>query len=142
MTLIELLLRLGCGLVAWMVIYAHCIWVAVIRVTDCSGDVGLWRLVFGFTPFTIAFSLLLGVTKKLKSVHPTIRLLGLPLIALVPLASLSVFPYLFSATLERQGICGTELVLWQIWWAPSQLAVLSLIVFTTYRAFIHKENTL
>ena len=138
MKIIEVLLRLGCGLVAWMVIYTHCIWTATLFVTGCESDGdSLWRLLLGFAPFTIGFCLLVNVTNKLQEVHKILIWAAVPLVLLIPLALRAIWPTLVNSTLGSYPICdGTPLAGWHFWWAPVQLLVMLVIVAAVGRMWL------
>ena len=106
MSLIEVLLRLGCSLVGWMVIYTHCIWTATLAVVGCDPDGDhLWRLLFGFTPLVLGFCFLLNTTHKIPEVHRILIWLSAPLILLVPLAIRGILPTLAGSTVDGGPIC-------------------------------------
>jgi hypothetical protein len=119
-----------------MVIYTHLIWTATIKTVGCGAEGDeIWRLLLGFAPFAIGASLLLGVSKKLPEVHKIIRWFGAPLLLLLPLALLAVWPTFITVTLGTDGICDpSEIPGWHTWWAPVQLFTLSLIVVNVVRA--------
>jgi len=146
MRIIEVLLRLGCGLVAWMVIYTHCIWTATLFVTGCESDGdNLWRLLLGFAPFTIGFCLLINTTHKLTEVHKILKWLAIPLILFVPLALRAIWSTFTTATLQGLPICtGSEILSWHFWWAPVQFFVQVLIVAMVIRMWLkeRKETSL
>ena len=133
--LAETLLRLGCSLVGWMVVYAHCIWLATLRVVGCEADGDeLWRLLLGFMPFTLGFAFLLGAVARLSEVARTLRWLALPLVALVPLAAVPVYQAVSASTFGGQPIClpATD---WHAWWGPLQAATLGVVGWRAYRAW-------
>ena len=138
MSIIEVLLRLGCGLVAWLVVYTHCIWTATLFVTGCDSDGdSLWRLLLGFAPFTVGFCLLLNITSKLVEVHRILVWASAPLLLFVPLALRAIWPTFTGATLEGGGICGVSPVPdWHLWWAPVQFGVMAVIVGAAARSWM------
>ena len=142
MRLIEVLLRLGCGMVAWMVIYTHCIWTATLFVTGCEADGdNLWRLLLGFAPFTLGFCLLLNVTQKLTEVHKIIIWLSVPLVLFVPLSLRAIWPSLINSTFDGMAICaGDAPADWHFWWAPVQLFVTAAIVVAVARVWILRQS--
>ena len=137
MRLIEVLLRLGVSLVGWMIIYTHCVWTGTLTATGCGADGdALWRLLLGFAPITIGFCLLLNVSAKLHSVHPTLRWLAAPLVFFIPAALWAIWPTFVGATLEGQSICpGDPVMAWHFWWAPAQLAVFGIILWSVWRVW-------
>lgn len=143
MRIIEVLLRLGCALVAWMVIYTHCIWSATLEVVGCGPDAdNLWRLLLGFAPFTIGFAALLGVSARLPGVHSILAWGAVPLVVFIPLAVHATWPWFVDATLNSQAICTTQPTAWHPWWAPVQFAVLIWISFCALRVFLRRNSIL
>ncbi len=121
-----MLLRLGCALVAWMVLYTHCIWLATLSVTGCADGDHLWRLLLGFAPFTLGFCLLLNVSRRLIEVHRILVWLSVPLVVVIPLALHALWPTLQTATLSGDAICIADSAPgWHFWWAPVQLIVIA-----------------
>ncbi|MGE0624178.1 MAG: hypothetical protein AB7I04_05495 [Pseudomonadales bacterium] len=137
MSLIEMLLRLGCALVAWMVVYTYCLWLAVLRVTGCGSDGDeFWRLLLGFAPFAAGFSLLLGASKRMPELHRILRWGWVPLVLLVPLALIPVWTTFAAVNLAGEGICSPSAGgLWQRLWAPLQVTTLTVVVVFTARAW-------
>jgi hypothetical protein len=128
-------------MVAWMVIYTHCIWTATLNVTGC-GDGGdqLWRLLLGFAPFTICFCLLVNVSAKLPDVHRILRWLAAPLAIFIPLALYSIWPTFVRATLGGEPICGSgDIQTWHVWWAPVQLGVIALILWSISKSWRERK---
>ncbi len=75
----EVLLRLGCHLVGWLIIYSHCIWLAVIPQIACGPEgEELYRLSLGISPLVIGAALLLGLANKLTSVVAYLKWLAVP----------------------------------------------------------------
>ncbi|MBT8147631.1 MAG: hypothetical protein KJN90_12310 [Gammaproteobacteria bacterium] len=137
MNLIELLLRLGCNLVAWIIVYTHCLWLATLRITgnEASSD-QFWRLLLGFAPVAIGSSLLLSAMKKMPEIARILRLLGVPMVILLPLAAWPVFSALMTSTFGSAPLWGSEIVAWHSWWAPIQLIALLAITIAAIRAWV------
>ncbi len=136
MNIAEVLLRLGCALVAWMVVFTHLIWLATLRVTGCTDGDQLWRLLLGFAVVSIGFSFMLTISRKLREVHDILRWFGVPAAILMLLASVPVWQALTDSTLDGAAICGgPPPAAWHPWWAPVQLVVLAAILFNCWRAF-------
>ena len=136
MNVAEVLLRLGCAMVAWMVTFTQLIWLATLRVTGCAADGDqLWRLLLGFAVISIGFSFLLLVSRPLKEVHGILRWFVVPAALLLPLALPPVLSALSSATLGSTGICSEVAKPWHPYWAPVQLAALAAIAWNGWRTF-------
>ena len=66
----EVFLRLGCALVARMMLYAHFVWLAALRSVGCGPDGDeLHRLLLLLVPATVGFALLLRVTRPLEGLR-------------------------------------------------------------------------
>jgi hypothetical protein len=137
MTLIDLLLRLGCVLVAWMVVYAHLLWLATVRVIGCDvdGD-ALWRLLLGFAPFAAAFTFCFDLLRPLEDIHRMLRWATAPLVLLVPLCLRAIWPTWQRATLDGLSICANApAAWWEALWAPVQLLTLAVIGIMAWRVW-------
>jgi len=136
-SLIEMLLRLGCSLVAWMVIYTYCLWLAVLRVTGCGSDGDeFWRLLLGLAPFAAGFAAVLGASRRMPDLHRILRWGFVPLVLLIPLDLIPVWTTFAAVNLAGEGICSASAASqWQLWWAPLQLATLIVIILFTVRAW-------
>jgi len=128
-TLAELFLRLGLVLVAWMAVLAHCTWLATLRLIPCQNDVQPWFLTLLSAPLVAGLALILPHGRRIEGIASTLRLPGLLLVPLVPLALVSLVE-----PLRQGGVCGIATG-WQAWWAPVQLFVLVLIVASALRAW-------
>ena len=138
----DLLLRIGCTLVAWMVIYAHLLWVAVLPNTGCTDGDALWRLTLGFAPIAVGFSLLLRAVHVLPEIYATTRYFALPAGLLILLAAKAVVATLTDSTLGQASICGIEPTPgWHAWWAPVQIAVLSALAVQCWRSWRPIESS-
>jgi hypothetical protein len=137
MTLIEVLLRLGCSIVAWLVVYTHCLWLATLYSVGCGSDGSeFWRLLLGFAPITLGFTLLLGSANRIPAIRGTLAWLALPLLLLLPLAVRGLWPTLRSATFNHSAICAEGAAsLWHVAWAPVQIATLAAVGFMALRVY-------
>ena len=135
MSVPEVLLRLGCVLVAWMVVYTHCIWLATLGRIGCGPDGDeMWRLLLGFAPITIGFTLLLSAMRRLPEIARILRWAALPLLVLVPVAALPVISAFKSTTFGGMPICH-NIAAWHAWWAPGQFITLVIISVAAIRAW-------
>lgn len=125
----EIFLRLGSALVAWMIQYAYFLWLAAAYVVGCGPDGDeMYRVLFGMAPFAAATAFTLGVTRPFGDSHNLLRWLALPLVLLLPFCLRTVWAVFRSANLSGTAFCiESEAATWQLWWAPLQLAALSVI---------------
>ncbi|MGI9326039.1 MAG: hypothetical protein ACR2PZ_12520 [Pseudomonadales bacterium] len=136
MSLAEMLLRLGCTMVAWLMIYTHLLWLATLRVVSCNSDGdAMWRLLLGFAPIALGSSFLLTLSRRLPAVHETLRWAATPLVLLLPLALLAIWPTFISSTMANQPICDGPIQPWHSWWSPIQFASVCVLSFMAYRAW-------
>lgn len=136
MNFAELLLRLGCALVGWLIVFTHILWLATSRVVQCGSDGDeFWRLLLGFAPIAVAFACLLPLTRKIPGVHQTLRWAAAPLALISPLAVLAVAKVYASVNSAGTGICSAEPASWHSWWAPVQGVALIAITILVWRAF-------
>ena len=142
MTVTELFLRLGAHLVAWLVLYTYCIWLAVIPQVGCGSEgQELFRLVFGFAPFAMLAALLLRVAYPLHSVVGYLKWLAVPMVILVPLALRPIVDVFSSVTLDALAYCGQSAApVWHLAWAPCNFAGLALISFLSVRFFFRARQ--
>jgi hypothetical protein len=119
----EIFLRLGCALVAWMVLYAHFVWLAALGAVGCGPDGDeLHRLLLGLVPFTIGFSFLLRMTRPFTDIHLILRWLGVPLAVLMTAGAYQVILISHSVYATGHGICSTSsAATWHQIWGPAQL---------------------
>ncbi len=142
MTVAELLLRIGCNIVAWLVVYTHCLWLAVLPRVGCQTDGDeLWRVLLGMLPITFLFSLLLSVANKVDSVRDSLKWGAAPLLLLVPLAIMAIWPTFLGSTLGDNSICEPPAKAWHFWWAPLQFLVLGWVSYKAYKNFTYQPNT-
>ncbi len=136
MLVAEVLLRIGCTVIAWLIMYTHCLWLSIIPAVGCQSDGdALWRLLLGFAPVTLLFGFLLNTSRKVGSVHENLRWGVAPLILLIPLSVKAIWPTLMESTVGGLAICGENTAWWHYWWAPIQLLVLAFIATMAWRAW-------
>ena len=134
----EVFLRLGCALVAWMMLYAHFVWLAALGSVGCGPDGDeLHRVLLAFVPFSIGFAFLLRVTEPMEEVHRTLRWLALPLAPLMLVGAYLVLVTWRSVLVHGQGICSDDAAAgWQQLWGPAQLlaiVVCAVMLIRTWR---------
>ena len=131
----EVFLRLGSSLVAWMMLYAYVLWLAVLNTLGCGPDGDeMHRLLLGMAPAACGFAFLLRVTRSMPEVHSIIRWLAAPLLLLMPLALISIWSVFTSANVESLSICSNNsAVLWERAWSSVQLISLILIAYLLTR---------
>ena len=122
----EVFLRLGCALVAWMMLYAHFVWLAALGNVGCGpGGDELHRALLLMAPLTIGFAFLLSMTRPLAEVHRILRWLGLPLAALMLSGGYHAFVVSRSVYLSGLGICSeNDATAWHQFWGAAQLLVI------------------
>ena len=121
-------LRLGCAVVAWLVLFAHCLWLAVLGSSvDCAiAGAQPWLAVLLWTPVTLLFVGLLPLGFGVPGIGRLLRAPAVLLIPLVALAGRAALSTLVSVNFDRDPICGVAAG-WQPFWAPVQIVALSLI---------------
>jgi hypothetical protein len=131
----EVFLRLGCAMVAWMLIYAHVLWLAALHSMSCGPDGDdLHRLLLGLLPLTLGSAYLLRVTRPFPDIHSILRWLGVPLALLSPVAILSIWDVFVRTNVNSLSICSNDTVAtWQQLWAPAQLSIVILVAYMILR---------
>ncbi len=141
MNIAEMLLRLGCALVAWIVLFTYGLWMLILRQLDCSADGdSMWRLMLGFAPLAILFSFLLGSSRPLTSVHELLRWLRYPLLILLALSAVPIAETFMHATINDNPICEPSRR-WHTWWAPAQFLTIAIIGVRVWRVTMGKRST-
>ena len=135
----EVFLRLGCALVAWMVVYAHFLWLAVLGKVGCGPDSGddVHLLLLGMAPLTILFASLLRATRPLGDVHRMLRWLSVPLVPLAPFVVMSIWSAAARVAFGNTAFCSSDASgTWQIWWVPVQIVTLGITVWLLVRVWL------
>ena len=118
----EVFLRLGCALVAWMMLFAHFVWLAALGNIGCGPDGDeLHKVLLGLAPVTIGCALLLRVTRPLGEIHRILRWLGVPLAVIMLAGTYHAIVISRVVYSTGQGFCapGTAAT-WQQLWGPAQ----------------------
>ena len=131
----EVLLWLGSHLVAWLIIYSHLIWLAVIPHSACGAEAEeLFILSLGFSPLVICAALLLGPAHRLIGVVEYLKWLATPLVLLLPLAVIPVTSAFTDTTLGGNGLCPDTIAgAWQRGWAPLQITTMLFVLYAVLR---------
>ncbi len=140
MSLAEVLLRLGSSMTAWLVTYAHCLWLAVLPQAVCVGEgADPWAATLWLAGPTFALAWLIPAGRKTPGVGQILRWFALPLLVLVPLAARVALAAFERATLGGSPLCvaqtGVLAAGWEPFWAPVQLGVLGGIVIAAGMAW-------
>lgn len=119
----EVFLRLGSSLVAWMVLYAHFLWLAALHAIGCGPDGDeMHRLLLGMAPVTCGFAFALQLTQPFTEIHRILRWLGLPAAVLLLLAMRSIWEVFARVNLDSLAICGSAPPPgWQLLWPTIQV---------------------
>jgi len=131
----EVFLRLGSALVAWMVLYAYALWLAVMHVTGCGPDGDeMPRVLLGMAPLAVAAVFVLRLTRPFADIHRMLRWLGLPLGLLLVLSLRSVWGVFNRLFLQDLAICtADDVAAWELAWAPVQFLVVIVVAITVVR---------
>jgi hypothetical protein len=139
----EVFLRLGCALVAWMVLYAHFVWLAALGNIGCGPDGDeLHRVLLGLAPVTIGCAFLLRTTRPFEEIHRILRWLALPLAALMFAGAYQVSLISRSVFVTGLGICSTtDAAAWHQIWGPAQLLTVVVSVVMIVRVWRRSAAT-
>jgi len=125
----DVILRLAVGLVSWMFLYAHFLWLAALRSIGCAADGSeMHAVLLGIAPITLVAAFMLRATRPLGEVHQILRWLATPLFLILPLALWSVWITLQRVHLQSLPICGLDsAVAWQQYWSLVQIVTVSTV---------------
>ena len=129
MRLSELFLRIGCALVAWMVLFAHFVWLAAVRQIECGPNSDeMYRLLLILLPFTLAAAFLVRLTRPFADVHSMLRWLGLPLAGLMLVGAYNVWLFARGVYFLKLAPCHFgDLQTWHSAWVPAQVIVILVV---------------
>lgn len=127
----EVLLRLGSSLVAWMMLYAHLLWLAALHAMGCGPDGDeMHRLLLGLAPFTCGFAFAIRLTRPFEDIHKILRWLGVPLMLLMPFAFRSTWEVFQQVNLKSLAICAQGPATgWQSLWPAIQCITVLLVAY-------------
>ena len=133
----EIFLRMGVALVAWMMLFTHLVWLAVLYVTGCGPDGDeLHRLLLGLAPFTCGFAVALRVTRKYPEIHAMLRWLAVPLALLAPFCLRTIWSVFNATNMQGAAICAAGAPPpWQQAWAPLQLLTIAVVLYLAARTW-------
>ena len=133
----EVFLRLGSALVAWMVIYAHFLWLAVLFRLGCGPDGDeMHRLLLGLAPVTIGVAFALRATRPINEIHSMLRWLAVPLLLLLPFIGQSIWEAIEATFVDDSAFCASAPPsVWQLAWAPAQVVTVMLVLYLAYRVW-------
>ena len=133
----EVFLRLGTALVAWLLLFAHWLWVAALHVIGCGPDGDeLHRLLLGMLPLTVGAGYLIRVARPLVEVQSILTWLIAPLALLMLLALRGIWSVAADVQLQGTAICGTGApTAWEQAWVPLQLAAWLLVAVVAGKEF-------
>ena len=122
----EVFLRLGCALVAWMVTFAYVVWLAALHAMGCGPDGDeMHRLLLAMAVVAALMAPLLRATRAFADIHRMLSWLAAPLALLSPFALRNIAGAFTTTYLEQRALCAAgEPALWQLAWAPVQMAAL------------------
>jgi hypothetical protein len=142
MSFAEVFLRLGLGLVGWMVLYAHYLWLAAARRVGCGPDGDeMFALLLGFAPVAAAFAFATLATRPFDEIHRILRWLGIPLLLLAPFGVMTTWWVSGTVFVEGRALCAPGgPPLWQQLWAPAQLATLVVTLVTLASAWRRADS--
>jgi hypothetical protein len=117
----ELLLRLGCSLTAWLVLFAHTLWLAALGAVGCTSDGAQpWLALLWWTPITLLFAALLRVGLTVPGIAGALRLPTLALLPLLAYAARTPLAVLDAVNVRGQPLCDATGA-WIRIWSPLQL---------------------
>jgi hypothetical protein len=123
MAVAELLLRLGVALTAWLVLFAHTLWLAALGAAGCASDGAQpWLALLWWTPVTIMFAALLPLGRAVPGVARTLRLPAVVLMPLLVYALRTPWATLLDVNVGVEPLCGCSAA-WTKFWSPLQLLV-------------------
>ncbi len=133
MSLAEILLRIGCTLVGWMLAYGYCLMLAVVAELDCVAlGARFGRDALVFAGLSAAFVPLIPMGRRVAGLELIFKGFTLPLLALLPLAAIELLPFFEAATLGEAHLCEVlapassagPRPFWHPLWAPVHFGVL------------------
>ncbi len=139
MSFAEAISRLVSAVAGWLVVYAHCLTLAVAPLADCVQAGSDPFLAATFTgAAALLFSMLIPLGRSVPGVGPALRWLALPGVLFGLLALRAIAPSWSDATFEGANLCrGLEERApgWHAAWVPFQFVTLLGVVVAAYRVW-------
>lgn len=133
----EVFLRIGSVLVAWMVLYAHFLWLMALSAIGCGSDGDeMLQLLLGLAPVTVAMAISLRVTRPFPEIHSMLRWLGVPLLLMLPFSLRSIWLIFSMVVYDSTAVCAASPPpTWQLIWAPVQIIVVGVAIYSVIRVW-------
>lgn len=131
----EVFLRLGCSLVAWMILATWVLWLAALHEMACGPDGDhMHQLLLWLAPLALVATVVQRVTRPFADTHRLLTNLGIPLALLLPFALRNVWGAFSRTALAEQSLCSAAPPeSWQLMWAPAQAAILAGVAWMLVR---------
>ena len=125
----EVFLRLGCSLVAWMLVYTYIVWLAALHVMGCGPDGdAMHKLLLWMAPLAAATTLMTRLTRPFDEIHRILSWFGLPIALLLYFALRNIGTVFADTNLAGRTICEDSIAAgWHALWAPVQLVAVFMI---------------
>ena len=140
----EVFLRLGSGLVAWILLLTYFIWLGVVGRVGCGPDGDeLHRLLLVLAPFALASAFLLRSTRPLDEVHGILRWGGVLLALLLPSGAYAIWAVTRQVWIAKNGICGPDAaLLWEQAWPVVHTIAVAVIAYLGVEKLAFPEPTI
>lgn len=125
----EVFLRLGCSLVAWMLVYTWAVWLAALHAMGCGpeGD-EMHRVLLGVGLLAVPMGLALRLTRPFPEIHRLLSRLALPLALLAPFVLRNIWNVFERTHLDGHAICAEMAPsTFHLIWAPAQFLIVCLL---------------
>lgn len=134
----SIFLRLGVTLVAFMALFCHLLFLALVTQLKCNGDEPpIWVVTFVTAIIAFISALSLLASRPLKTVVQTLRWGCIPLLIMLPFGLFAVLPIFGASFLGGAPICpgisAHSNLVWQHAWAPLQMGLLVIIAVQVVR---------
>jgi len=142
MSFAEVMLRVGCSLVGYLVLFAHCLWLAAMVRVPCGSDADAsWLSLLMLIPLTLGCLALVRVGRVIPGLADALRIPAYPLALLIAVAAFALWPVLTAHTLGGAPICGLpEAASWHPYFAPAQYLTLGAMVWLVVTMFREPDS--